>query len=339
MNVVSTSILIGLLLCVVLGGLYLRIWLGQRKRLAYLYFAISAFSGAFYGASELSMMHAADPHAYLFALNWGHIAAWAWYVSFMLFIWHYFSASRSWIFWTGTSIRTIYLLINFVSPVNANFAEIPVLKQVVFLGEAFSVVVGPRNPLMIVGHIGTVWILAYCVDTAVTVWRRGDSGMATWVGISSVMFIGGRLLDTVLVMWGFVEKPLTVTPFFMGLLISMGYKLTIDVIRLNELTDQIEKEQDVVGEALSELQVAKEAGNLGVCFLDLDTTEMWASKEWREIFGFREDERITYPMALARTHPDDISMIEDKYSLVEETGIFSAEYRIILPNGEMRWIY
>lgn len=339
MNVVSTTVSIGLLLCVVLGAVYLRIWFGQRKRPAYLFFSISAFATAAYAGSELRMMHAATVDQYLFALNWGHLVAWASYISFMLFVWHYLGASRSWIFWTGAIIRTVYLVVNFISPVNANFSEIPVLKQVVFLDETLTVAVGARNPFMLLGHIGSAWILIYCIDTAITVWRRGEGRMARWVGGSAVVFIGGRLVDTVLVMWGFVQAPLTVTPFFSGLLIAMGYKLTLDVIKLSEITEQLELEQNETRDALKGLEIAKEVGNLGVWVRDIGKEEFWASSEWRELFGFTKDETLTFAKLLARIHPDDQLLIATKVeTVIKGSGNYSSEYRIVLPDGEVRWI-
>jgi len=211
MGAVSTTILLGLLTCVIIGAIYLRVWFSSRDRLDYFYFFLTAFTIAGYAAAELRMMHALTGEAYLSALNIGHWFAWASYITFLLFIWHYLHAGRAWLFWIAAVLRTAGFVINLISPVSINFTEVTGVKQVTFFGEALSVAVGTRNPLMAIGHVGTVLILFYCIDASITVWRRGDRGLASWVGASAILFIGGRLLDTVLVMWGIVEFPLTVS--------------------------------------------------------------------------------------------------------------------------------
>src|SRR5436190_295217 len=339
MGAVSTTILLGLLTCVIIGAIYLRVWFASRDRLDYFYFFLTAFTIAGYAAAELRMMHALTGDAYLSALNIGHWFAWASYITFLLFIWHYLHAGRAWLFWIAAVLRTTGFVINLISPVSLNFTEVTGVKQVTFFGEALSVAVGTRNPLMAIGHAGTVLILFYCIDASITVWRRGDRGLASWVGASAILFIGGRLLDTVLVMWGIVEFPLTVSPFFVGLVIAMGYKLSLDVIRGHELSNELEKRRIESEQLQNALNVAEAAGNVGVWVRNLDEGTLWASPEWRQMFCFEADEPISFEQYLEKIHPDDQSLVRDKLeTLLAGSGNYSSEYRVMRPDGTIRWI-
>src|SRR5436190_256497 len=162
MGAVSTTILLGLLTCVIIGAIYLRVWFASRDRLDYFYFSLTAFTIAGYAGAELRMMHALTGDAYLSGLNFGHFFAWSSYITFLLFLWHYLRAGRTWLFWTAVILRSIAFIIHLMSPAGINFTEVTGVKQVVFFGESLSIAVGARNPLMVIGHAGTVLILFYC---------------------------------------------------------------------------------------------------------------------------------------------------------------------------------
>jgi two-component system sensor kinase FixL len=66
---------------------------------------------------------------------------------------------------------------------------------------------------------------------------------------------------------------------------------------------------------------------------------MWASDRWRALFGFSETERLELQPVLQRVHPED----RDALQLVLERarsgyGVYDAEFRAVLPSGEVRWI-
>ena len=339
MGAVSTTVLLGLLTCVIIGAIYLRVWFASRDRLDYFYFSLTAFTIAGYAGAELRMMHALTGDAYLSALNFGHFFAWTSYITFLLFLWHYLRSGRAWLFWTAVILRSLAFIIHLMSPAGINFTEVTGVKQVVFFGESLSIAVGTRNPLMVIGHAGTVLILFYCIDASITVWRRGERGLASWVGATAILFIGGRLLDSMLVMWGFVQFPLTVSPFFFGLVIAMGYKLSLDVIRSTELSAELERRHAESEQLQNALNVAEAAGNVGVWVRHLDDGTLWASPEWHQMFGFDADEPISFEKYLEKIHPDDQSLVKDKLdTLLAGSGNYSSEYRVVRPDGTIRWI-
>jgi PAS domain S-box-containing protein len=87
------------------------------------------------------------------------------------------------------------------------------------------------------------------------------------------------------------------------------------------------------------MRLAVEAANFGIWIRDLARNEIWATDKWRGLFGFAETERLELDKILQRIHFED----RDTFRLVfekaaEGDGSYEAEYRVVLPGGEMRWI-
>jgi len=96
-------------------------------------------------------------------------------------------------------------------------------------------------------------------------------------------------------------------------------------------------------EALREFEervvLAAEATNHGVWELDTATNELWMSDKARALFQFDPEERLDEAMVQRRIHPDDRAFRESAIKQAIETdGEYSLEYRIVLPDGTLRWI-
>ena len=114
--------------------------------------------------------------------------------------------------WHGVStvLRTLVLILNFIFPVSINFKAITDIRHFSWAGEIVSVPVGIPNPWGLLSHVSLLLLLVFCVDAAITVWRRGDRRRALLVGGS--MIFGGILAWHVpLVIWGIID-----VPFFLG---------------------------------------------------------------------------------------------------------------------------
>ena len=335
----STIILAGMLACIMLGAIYLRIWFHDRPRLALLFFSLTAISLVFYAAGELSMMHAAATSDFVRAIYWAHIPTWASHVTFLLFVWFYLNAGRTWLLGTAIGLRTLATIISLFSPFSINFTEITGLRTINFYGESLAIAVGTRNPLMTIGHIATLIALVYCIDAAIVVWRRGERQLARWFGFSVVIFIGARLADTVLVMWGVIDFPLTASPFFMGIVFAMGWQLSTAPKREQQLARQLEERSDESAKWHSAMDLASDAGTVGVWIRDVNTGTIWANNAYRTIFGFSADEVITMESVLERVHSDnrETYILDLEKSFLEADEV-NQEYQLSLPDGTVRWI-
>jgi PAS domain S-box-containing protein len=105
-----------------------------------------------------------------------------------------------------------------------------------------------------------------------------------------------------------------------------------------DVTDLISKE-----EALREFEqrvvLAAEATHHGVWELNIATKRLWVSDKVRELFEFPTESDISYADFQNRVHPEDRA---DRDRLLQRAirthGSYEIEYRIVLPDGTVRWI-
>ena len=85
--------------------------------------------------------------------------------------------------------------------------------------------------------------------------------------------------------------------------------------------------------------LAAEAAHLGVWELDNTTNEIWMSEKARSLFQFDLNTRIDESILQDRVHPEDRPLRESAVKRAIETqGEYEIEYRILLPDGTVRWI-
>src|SRR4029077_11968263 len=105
-----------------------------------------------------------------------------------------------------------------------------------------------------------------------------------------------------------------------------------------DITDLLKKETEL-REIEERVALAAEAAHVGVWEVDTVTNELWVSDKGRELFHFDPKEEITYAMFQARIHPDNRIAQEGAIQRAIATkGGFDIEFRLLLPNGSVRWI-
>jgi len=105
-----------------------------------------------------------------------------------------------------------------------------------------------------------------------------------------------------------------------------------------DITDLLKKETEL-REIEERVALAAEAAHVGVWEVDTVTNKLWVSDKVREIFHFDPEEEITYAMFQARVHPEDRSMCDAAVRRAIETKSgYDIEYRLLLPDGALRWI-
>jgi PAS domain S-box-containing protein len=87
------------------------------------------------------------------------------------------------------------------------------------------------------------------------------------------------------------------------------------------------------------MSLAAEAANLGVWIWDVDRNEVWTTDRGRTLLGFTPDERVDYAALTARVHPEDRGSREAAIRCaLNNGGEYTMEYRVLLPDGTLRWI-
>lgn len=88
-----------------------------------------------------------------------------------------------------------------------------------------------------------------------------------------------------------------------------------------------------------QLRVASMAGEIGIWHWQPKIQETLVSASWRRLFGVKEEEPITLETWRARLHPDDRARTVAQFEeAIAERREFTLEYRIVRPDGSIRWI-
>lgn len=95
----------------------------------------------------------------------------------------------------------------------------------------------------------------------------------------------------------------------------------------------------VIRDREERLRLAVEGAEMGTWDWDMQSGELAWSDRCRAIFGFSPDEPMSYERFLERVHPEDRSRVDHAVrATLEGLSSYDIEYRIIWPNGQVRWI-
>jgi two-component system sensor kinase FixL len=318
--------------CLTLALVHLLVWCRRPEVRANLLFALMAVATAAFAGCELWMMWADTPLAFGMAVRWGHLPIWVLFVSLVGFVRLYLREGRLWLAWTACGLRTLSLVLNFLYTPNLNYREITALRNVSFLGEKVVVAEGTPNPWMLVGNLSLLLLVIFVADAAISVWRRGDRRQALSVGGSIVFFVLAGTLQALLIFWGIIHAPVTASLFFLAIVAAMGYELSQDVLRAARLSDDLRDSEE-------RMSLAAEAASLGMWVWDSVKDEVWMTEKGRDLLGFAHDTRLDSATMVSRVHPKDRAARAGAIKRAIETkGRYSAEYRVLLPDGRLRWI-
>ena len=325
--------------CLTLAGIQLLVWCKTRNAWPNLLFSLTAVSTASFAFCELRMMRASTPAEFASTLKWGQVPVWVLVVSLVGFVRVLLKAGRPSLAWTVCGLRTFALLLDFSVGQNLNYREITRLRHIPFLGESVQIAEGVPNPWMLVGQLSLMVLVIFVADASATAWRRGDRQKAITVGGSIVFFTLVSTGQSVLVFWGIVQAPIMASMSFMGLVAVMGYELSREAIRAPQLDRKLQVSEATLHENEERMRLAVEGADFGIWIRDLARNEIWATDKWRTLFGFSRMERLEIDHILQRLHPDDRDVFRSalgKAALGD--GSYEVEYRVVLPNGQMRWI-
>lgn len=318
--------------CLTLAGLHLLIWCRQRTAWGSVLFAISAAATAAMAGCELWMMRAETPGEWGLAGRWIHLPVYAMMLSLVGFVLVYLRAGRTWLAWLIVGVRTASLVLNFIFTPNLNFREVTGLQHIPFLGELVATPVGVPSPWMLIAQFSLVLMLVFVVDATISVWRRGDYRAAIQIGFNMIFFVLLASGQAVLAVWGFVHAPVVPSVFFLGIVAAMAYELSDEVLRAAQISRDLRESEQ-------RMNLAVAAANFGIWIREFRGDRIWASAKWRELFGFTADEPLDLPRILERLHPEDRDVVDRAHMQARDGGgSYETEYRILLPDGRVRWI-
>jgi PAS domain S-box-containing protein len=313
--------------CLTLAAFYGAVWCKQRENRVYIVFSCSAVAAAAISAFELWMINARTVEQYGLLVRWVHVPTWVLTVSFVTFVQLYLHAGRAWLAWS----IYVLLILNFLFPVSINFKAITDIRHFSWAGEIVSVPVGIPNPWGVLSHVSLLLLLVFCVDAAITVWRRGDRRRALLVGGS--MIFGGILAWHVpLVIWGIIDVPFFLGFTYTGIVAAMGYELSNDMARAAQFARKLKESEE-------RLTLAAGSANFGVWEWNLSKDEVRVTPSRRELLGFPSSGAIRFENFISRVHAEDRDRVRQAIqNAIEERKVYDAEFRVVLPNGSVRWM-
>ncbi|MGD0274800.1 MAG: sigma 54-interacting transcriptional regulator [Syntrophales bacterium] len=92
-------------------------------------------------------------------------------------------------------------------------------------------------------------------------------------------------------------------------------------------------------ESEERLNLAASAADAGLWTMSMDTGLIWATQKLRELFQIALEEELSFDRFLAAVHPDDRKRVRELVQqTLERQEAFNIEYRIMWPDGIIRWI-
>ncbi len=325
--------------CLTLAFLQVIVWWKDRTARANLVFSVLAIAVATFAALELASMRAETHEQFGTVVRWMHVSAWVMIACTVAFVRLYLKAGRKWLAWAVVGVRTVSLILNFVLSPNINYRQITALRHISFLGESVSVAEGVPNPWMLIAQLSLLLFVIFVTDAMITVWRRGDWRRALTVGGSILLFVVMSTVQAVAVTWGIISMPMTVSLFYLILVAAMAYELSHDLARAAALARQLQESEAGLRQFEERVALAAEAAQLGVWEFDMTTQRIWVSDKVRQLFQFPPTGDITYAEFQKHVHPDDRGTRDQimRRALRTQSG-YETEYRILLPDGNLRWI-
>src|SRR5437870_5957255 len=154
--------------CFVLAGVCFVVWCKQRESWPHLLFSFSAVAAAVIALIELAMLHGTTVGHYAALIRWIHVPVWVLTLSFVAFVRLYLHAGRRWLAWSIYGLRTLVLILNFISTPNINFQAITSIRQFSCWVVIVSVPAGVRSRWVRLSNVSLMIMLICPVEDDVT---------------------------------------------------------------------------------------------------------------------------------------------------------------------------
>jgi signal transduction histidine kinase len=317
--------------CLAMGLLHLAVWVRLPRQIEHLLIVICAVSAAWLCVSEFLLFHAATPEEAGAIFWWGNIPTAVLAVGVAWFARISLKAGRLWLVWAITGLRAVGLIASLSNPHGLQFLEITGIRKISLLGEQVSVVSGIPNPWVIIAQISNLLFLVLVIDAAVTAWRRGLRTRAVLFGGSLSLFIVVAVTPTLMVLLG-RDWPIINSLAYVLVLVANSFDASQGLVAASALSQKLAK---------SERKMSLAIRGAGQCVWDWDLVsgQIAASDDARAMYWFGSESVITFDRVEQRVHPDDLHKIRDAVQqAIREGDIFGCEYRILGPEGQLRWI-
>jgi len=151
------------------------------------------------------------------------------------------------------------------------------------------------------------------------------------------------LAVTMLAIWGTMRGNgpfLAQTPSENALALQLFLLITATPLLLLAVAiDDERRSKEALSVNEERMSLAVKSAQMALWDWDVANDRVWMTDEGRKFFSFEPDEPLHYESLAGRVHPDDSAVRATAIQQVLESGgSYEAEYRIILPDGAVRWV-
>ena len=115
--------------------------------------------------------------------------------------------------------------------------------------------------------------------------------------------------------------------------------MTLPLLFLAGLTEERNRTEETLHEREERISLASETANLALWTVDYERGESWMNDKGRTLFGFAPNEPLSRQVFLARVHPEDREGVNEAIERArKESQPFEVEYRLLRPDGDVRWL-
>lgn len=323
-------------MCLMLAAMHFPVRNSAQRPWSNLCFLLMVLAVIGLGGCELMTLYADSPETFSRGVRWAHLFNGFWVAGGLGFVHFSFGTGRFWLLLSALGLRLLAVVMNFTTGESLHFKEVAGIEYVTLLGEQVAIVgEWVANPWVRLGQFASLVQVVYVIDASRRLWRNGSPERrrhAVLVGGSIVFFILVAAGHAGLAAAGITRTPLLVCFPFFALIFVIGYDMSREVRRAARVLSDLEKSE-------RRLALAASAAGLALWEWHIGTDRIWISRDGREIYGVPEEELIHFSDFLATVHGDDRAAVELAVRDSISAKIpFASEYRVVLPDGGVRWI-
>jgi two-component system, LuxR family, sensor kinase FixL len=115
--------------------------------------------------------------------------------------------------------------------------------------------------------------------------------------------------------------------------------MSVPLLLLAAVIEERGKGAMTLREREDRISLAAESANLAFWSINFERKESWMSDKGRAIFNFGPDEGLSRELFLSRVHPEDRDAVDEAIEHARaESRTFEIEYRLLRPDGDIRWL-
>jgi two-component system, LuxR family, sensor kinase FixL len=115
--------------------------------------------------------------------------------------------------------------------------------------------------------------------------------------------------------------------------------MSVPLLFLAAVIEERSKGATTLREREERISLAAESANLAFWSINFERKESWMSDKGRAIFNFGPDEPLSRELFLSRVHPEDRNTVDEAIERARpESQTFEIEYRLLRPDGDIRWL-